>query len=667
MLRYTVLFVAFTAGVVAAAPASIVRLPGDARALRYEASLTVRPAEAVFEGTIAIDVSMRRGTTTLWLNGTDLEVIEASVGGRTVKTQTEGNEFIGLTLAQPATRGRSRVKIRYRGKVREDFNAGAFRRKSADGDWYVYTTFTAIDARRVFPCFDQPDVKTPWQLTVTVPEGDIALANTPLVRERAEADGMKSFVFAETLALPAEIVAFAVGPFDLLDAGVAGRNRTPMRVAAPKGRAEEGRLAGEIARTVLPRLEEYTGMVHPYPKLDHLALLEGAFGGVENAGLIQYLGRLLLVGREQEPARREDLEGLMAHEMAHQWLGDLVTQSTWKDVWLSEGLTTWLGQKTADLSLPEERRGLRRAASRESALHTDGGEKARAVRMDLPTRADMKKVYGGLVYSKGASFAVMLEGWLGEAAFQRSVRRYLREHAYKNASTADFLGAVRAETGQDVSAMAGLLDRLGAPEITAAVVCEGGRAKLALEQRRYATAGHAGDKEIPWTLPVCARTDGGTDCVVMAAATAELPLRSAGGCPAWVMPNAGGLGYYRLRMALPALAETTRAADRLTPVERVTLAGDTAAMVTAGVLQAADALPVLESLTRYEETRTVTREALMTIGRIAGEPLREAYGRYAKEKFGVEISADAAGADEEALPPIHAAGLRQFLDSYLRK
>lgn len=651
----------------ASPPHSVVRLPADVRPIRYDAHLTVNPAEPVFEGTIAIDVRLARAATVIWLNGTDLEVLDARArvgkAWHVAKVSPVADEFVGLAFEAPLPAGVARLTLRYRGTVRDDSSAGAFRRKSPGGDWYVYTTFTAIDARRVFPCFDQPDYKTPWRLTLTVPEGDVALANTAPAQEMAATGGRKTVVFAETKPLPSELVAFAVGPFDLWDAGKTGSQGTAMRVAAPRGRGAEGKLAGELARTILPRLEEYTATPYAFGKLDHMALLQGAYGGVENPGLIQYLGRLLLVSEEEAAARRQELEGLMAHEMAHQWFGNLVTQRTWRDVWLSEGLTTWMGNKIADMSLPAAEQGLRMAGARESAMRTDASHNARAVRLDLPTREAMKKVYGGAVYSKGGSFVSMLEGWLGEGAVQRAVRRYLHEHPYGNATTAGFVRAVRVETGRDITRIAAAaLDREGVPIVSATLSCEGGgQPRLMLKQSRYVVAGRTAPGGA-WTLPVCARTEYGTDCTVLSAPSGELALTSAKACPGWVMPNASGRGYYRVNLPAASLRHLAAARDKLSPVERLTLVEEMQAMVRAGLLPAGEALPLLAGFGGNPETEKAAREAVRFIGQFVPEELREAYREYAKRTFG-EGEQEKPGDDDSlrALREIHAASLRQLL------
>jgi alanyl aminopeptidase len=671
LLKPLAVFVLFTipATELFAATPSVVHLPQNVRPLRYRAHLSIDPAQPSFAGSIEIDVSLSATTDTVWLNATDLDVTRALVRSghstSTAEIAPQENEFVRLTIRPAVGAGEAWLSLEYRGKLREDSTAGAFRRKSAAGEWYVYSTSTAIDARRIFPSFDQPDYKTPWTLAITAPRGNIALANTGTVSERTEGDRV-TVEFAESRPLPSELVAFAVGPFALHDAGKSGSGRTPMRVVAPKGRAAEGKLAAELARTILPRLEEYTAEPYGFGKLDHIALLEGAFGGVENPGLIQYLGRLLLVTPGQEQNRREELEGLMAHEMAHQWFGDLVTQSEWNDVWLSEGITTWMGQKIADLSLPPARRGLRMAASRESAMRIDAGPKARPVRLEMSTRAEMRQVYAHVVYAKGASFVSMLEEWLGQDAMKRVMRRFIRDHRYGTATTADFVTAVRGETGNEIGAIShSLLDRPGVPVVSAALECGGGRPRLRLRQAPYAPVGMAvsGGGE-PWTIPVCVRSPDGIDCTVLAEPVGELELKSAKSCPAWVMPDANGSGYYRLDVPLEMLAKLS-AVDSLTRVERLTLVEDMGAMVRGGMVQAVEILPLLTRFGDDAELRKAVGDTVSLIGQIVPEASRPAFWQYAKTAIHLDSPApDGDPADDlllAKLRAVHGPGLAQFL------
>jgi alanyl aminopeptidase len=325
-----------------------------------------------------------------------------------------------------------------------------------------------------------------------------------------------------------------------------------------------------------------------------------------------------------------------------------------------------MGQKIADLSLPPARRGLRMAASRENAMRTDAGPKARPVRLEMLTRPEMRRVYAHVVYAKGASFVAMVEGWLGEDAVRRAMRRYIRDHRYATATTADFIGAMQAESGRDLGAMAhSILDRPGVPVVSAELECAGERPRVRLRQAQYVAAGTAEPAERePWTIPVCARSADGTDCTVLADPVGELELKSAKSCPAWVMPDAGGSGYYRLDLPLEMLGKLS-ANDSLTRVERLTLIEDMGAMVRAGTVQAREILPLLSRFGDDRELRKAVGDTVSLIGQIVPEASRAAFWQYAKTTLhldspspGEEPAGDSLLAK---LREIHGAGLAQFL------
>jgi alanyl aminopeptidase len=451
-----------------------------------------------------------------------------------------------------------------------------FRKRSA-GDWYVFTTFTAIEARRGFPCFDEPRYKTPWELTLHVKRENVAVSNTRATSERDEPGGMKRVTFAPTVPLPSYLIAFAVGPFEIVDAGRAGKNNVPVRIVTPRGRAAEAEAARAATPQLLARLEEYTGIPYPFDKLDHLALIEGAFGAIENPGLITYRQRVLL-------GKSAGMRGTMAHELAHQWFGNLVTMSGWEDVWLSEGFATWMAAKLRDEEQPASRRGVLSAAARNRIMAIDAPPDSRVVREPMTSREQMRKVYGPLVYEKGAAALHMLETWLGEQALRAGIQHYLAEHKFATATTSDFATAVGQAAGRDIHAvLSSILDHAGVPVVTAELQCDSGSARVLLRQDQ------------PLSLPVCLKTDDVPGrCTVLEGRKATVPLQS---CPSWVFANAGASGYYRSLLGPDLLLSLARhAASQLTAAERLTFAQDVAA-----VLPRAQALAILADMAHDPE------------------------------------------------------------------
>ncbi|HWY49454.1 MAG TPA: M1 family metallopeptidase, partial [Bryobacteraceae bacterium] len=327
-------------------------LPDDVIPTKHTIELTIDPDRNTFRGWARIAVELRKPQAEIWLNGKDLILGQAAIEfrGKSHKTRAQAvaGEFIRLIPDRPIGPGPALLSIRYRAALSDKAVSGPFRRQ-VEGRWYAFTVFTPIDARRAFPCFDEPRFKTPWEMSIRVRRVYQAFANTPQLGETPQPGGMKLVRFALSQPLAAEVAAFAVGPFDVLDGGVVGVKQTPVRVITPLGHREEGKEAALATAEILPHLEKYTGLPYPWEKLDHIALPAGAFGATENPGLITYRSRgLLIAPGSEDPERLWSLRSVQAHEIGHQWFGNLVTQATWDDVWLSEGLATWLAAKVMD-------------------------------------------------------------------------------------------------------------------------------------------------------------------------------------------------------------------------------------------------------------------------------------------------------------------------------
>jgi len=523
-------------------------LPDDVVPKKHIIELTIDPARDTFAGWARIEVELSKPTSVLWVNAKDLEPVSSSVSwkGRTVPAPASivAGEFIELDLASPIGPGPATISIRYQGKLEETAVAGPYRNKVAD-DWYAFTTFTPIDARRAFPCFDEPRFKTPWEISIRIKRTDKAFSNARQASETAEPNGMKLVKFAVTEPLAAEVVAFCVGPFDVYEGAPAGHG-TPIRIISAKGQREQSKLAAQATVDVLPRLEAYTGIPYPFGKLDHVAVPEFKFGAVENPGLITYKASALLlspVDNETEKARR--IRSLQAHEVGHQWFGDMVTQAVWDDVWLSEGFATWFSAKVMDQEQPPARKLLASVMARERIMATDAGPKTRPVRLEMHSRKDIDSVYSQIVYQKGAAILVMLDGWLGEDRVRDGLRGYLKAHKFGNATTAD----LEASLPGSKPVLDSFLNQTGIPSIR--TQCSD--SKLVIEQTNPAHS---------WNVPVCWREQ----CIVVAS-RAEVAVKS---CPTYF--NVGGSGYYRTEWTLEQLAALD--VSKLTAPERLTLVYD---------------------------------------------------------------------------------------------
>ncbi|HEX7528669.1 MAG TPA: M1 family metallopeptidase, partial [Thermoanaerobaculia bacterium] len=426
------------------------RLPAGVTPARYAAELWIDPSKDSFKGKMQIRISLKGDSDTLWLNGKELTIEAASavaVAGPkdaiSAEASTAGADYVRIHFQRILPAGEYDVALTYTGRIEGKDTEGVFHQRDG-GDWYAFTQFEAIYARRAFPCFDEPSFKTPWQLTIHVPKGAVAVSNTPIASESAEADGWRKFVFAPTKPLPSYLVAFGVGPFEIVPAGTAGRNKIPVRMIVPKGRGADVRWAAASTGPILEALEEYFDIPYPYEKLDHLVIPQTVgFGAMENAGLVTYSSGLLLAKRADETiAQRRRYASVCAHEVAHQWFGDYVTTAWWDDIWLNEAFATWMASKIVDRWKPEWSWAVQRAGSRTGAMDQDSLVTARRIRQPIEGNDDIVSAFDGITYQKGAAVIGMLEDWVSEEGFRRGIQRYLKSHAWGNATADDFVSSI---------------------------------------------------------------------------------------------------------------------------------------------------------------------------------------------------------------------------------
>lgn len=616
------------------------RLPPGARPVRQAIELTLDPGLEVATGSTQIEVEIEAPTDPLWLNAAGLKVKEATIeqsgDRRDAAVVAGGDDFVGFSTTTPLAPGRALLRIAFEARVSRRDLEGIFAVQEG-GAYYLFTQFQALAARKAFPCFDEPSFKIPWQLTLRVPAGTVALSNSPAVAT-SRAGAQDVVRFAETPPLPSYLVAFAVGPFEVVDLGALGRGRTPARLAVPRGRGADTAWARESTGPILALLEDYFDRPYPYAKLDQVAIPGPGFA-MEHPGLVTY-GQTLMIQRaaDETIGSRRAWAATCAHELAHQWFGNLVTMAWWDDTWLNESFAGWLGDKVVDRFRPDWGGAAERASRRSSALEADSFASARRVRQPIESKDDIANAFDFVTYGKGQAVLEMAEAWLGEETFRGAARSYVERHAGGNATTADFVAALSAAAGRDVSVVLGtFLDQTGAPVVSAAVSCAG-EPRLELRQRPYSALGSpppAGAKL--WQLPVCVRLPGrdAPACAVIAGEAGEIRLGAAAACPAWSFANAKAAGYYRV--ALDA-AQARRLLEQglLDAPERVALAGDLAALVASGDVAADDALQLVPLLSR-DADRTVVSESAALVRAL--EPLvpdaqLEAFRRLVRAAYG---------------------------------
>ncbi len=610
------------------------RLPDSVRPVRYALDLTLLPAEPTYSGTVTIDLDVREAVRQVWLHAQDLQVTQARVlvSGRTLEaravTATEGR--LGVLLPETLGTGPAQLLLSFTGRADRERSQGLYAVEEG-GEPYLYTFFEPIDARRAFPCFDEPGFKVPWRLRFTVKQEHVALANHAIVSEEPLPGGLKRVTYAESRPMPSYLVAFVVGPFDLVDAGTVGRAHVPLRFIVPRGRGPETAYAASVTPRIVTLLEDFFDQTYPYEKLD-VAVVPHYWGTMEHSGIVA-LGQALTLIRpgEETLARRKSYVNIAIHELAHYWFGNVVTCRWWDDTWLNESLTTWLDHKVTGQFDPAWEYALEgQANSAAHALETDSLITSPAVRKPITTNDDIIGAFdNGTTYSKGSSLLSMLEGWLGEERLRDALRTHVNKHAWGVTNSDGFLATLGESLGPDVARVfRGYVDQPGVPRVSAALQCKPGAApRLKLSQERFLPAGSTGSTAQTWDIPVCVRAGKGKDatrtCTLLSSTTGELELPFQG-CPSWLLLNAGGTGYYRVSYSREQLAQLLSAPPgTLSTSERLALLADVKAAVDRGDVPLGEAMKLVPS-TAADPHRLILQRGMQLLSDIKVERLPEA-------------------------------------------
>ena len=623
------------------------RLPDTVAPQSYRVHLTLDPNKGSFRGRISIKIDVKQSSNLIWLNGTDISISHASLksGARSMpaKPVSGGTDFVGLHFDSQVPSGAAVLDIEYTGKVRQHDSSGVFH-MAENGNDYLFTQFESTDARGAFPCFDEPSYKVPWQLTLDVPKQDDAVSNTLIEKDATEGD-RKIYTFKETKPLPSYLIAFAVGQFDFVPAGYAGKNHVPVRIVTPKGHGNEAKYAAEITATILTRLENYFGIPYAYEKSDQVAIPSTfGFGAMENAGMVTYGQTILLANPERDTvARQRECASVEAHELAHQWFGDLVTTSWWNDIWLNEAFATWMEQKIIAEWKPEWHTRVEDVNSKLVAEADDSLISARKIRQEIKTKDDISNAFDAITYQKGAAVIGMFENWVGPQEFRNGVHSYLTRYAFRNATAPEFLDAIGSATKKDVTQpFSTFLNQAGVPLVAVSLDCGQGAPTLRLEQQRFLPLGSKGSADQVWQIPVCVRYGTGDTgeraCELISQEKTDWKLNTKS-CPAWVQANDNALGYYRVDYERGLLGSLTRgdADQRLSAAERVDLIGNARALAGAGKLSVAEALRLVEVFHSDPERYVVEGAlalALQPRVHLVPEELSANYQRFLQRNFG---------------------------------
>jgi puromycin-sensitive aminopeptidase len=562
-----------------AVPAHAQRLPTNVKPAHYDITITPDLAAATFAGVVTIRVELQHASQSIVLNAADIEFQEVTIkaAGRTQKAAVKSDEpqqQATFTMSSPIPAGSAEILIRYTGVLNNDLR-GLYLSKGKTRR-YAATQLEATDARRMFPSFDEPAFKATFALTTVIDKGDIAISNGEITQDASgPGTGKHTVTFATTPRMSTYLVALAVGDFECNGTKTEG---IPIRICATPGNKPQLTFALEATGQILAFLNKYYSIDYPFKKLDIVALPDFAAGAMENTAAIFYREELLFADESTPVAHRREVAEVLAHEIAHQWFGDLVTMRWWDDIWLNEGFATWMEVKPVKAWKPDWDSALLDLPI--PAFNTDALGTTRALRANATTPAEIGELFDAIAYEKGAAVIRMIEAWVGEEAFRQGVNAYLEKYQYANATAEDFWNVLTKSTGKPVDrVMRSFVDQPGVPLITVDVDCRASRAVVTLRQERYFADSKAGAAVTSplWNIPVCLRqSTAGTRCEVVDEKTESLQLES---CPQWLTANANGAGYYRAALPESMLTVLTSAISKLPVVERVSLLSDEWALV----------------------------------------------------------------------------------------
>ncbi|TZF90744.1 M1 family metallopeptidase [Cognatilysobacter lacus] len=611
--------------------------------------LRIDPKQAGMSGTTRIQADIAESTDTVWMHGRGLTIrsARARVGKKTFPlrvSQVDPSGVLQLVSSSPLPAGKATFDIAFDAPYGE--LQGAYKVKP-DGRDYVMTQMEPLGARTAFPSFDEPSFKQPWEVTLIVPKDDVAVANGPETKTEALPGGWKKVTFKRTQALPSYLVAFAVGPWDVVqgpDIAPNGDRTAPIHLRGIAAKGQGGRMAYSLAHTpeILRALESYFGIAYPFDKLDNLAAPDFWAGAMENAGLIVYRDSLMFPDQTSSVGRRQSFWGTSSHELAHQWFGDLVTTRWWDDIWLNEGFATWMGNKIHGQLQPQAHtdRGLLEGAI--GAMGADSLASTRRVHEPIRDYRDIESAFDGITYQKGGATLAMFERYIGEEKFRQGIRKYLKAHARGNATSADLINALAGQSDDPAAvsrAFFSFIDQPGVPYVSVNLDCTGKVPALDISQQRYVPIGSTASADQTWGVPMTIRYADGNSVreqkALVTGKQSRVELVQAGSCPKWVMPNGYGAGYYRFALSPTLQAALNDSFDSLDQREQRVAADSVTAAYGAGTLTPSQLLAALPRFANADVRQTAT--AGMTATGWMGEHLLA--DDKAREAFHAKVAA----------------------------
>lgn len=620
------------------------KLPATVKPLRYAIHLTPDFEMFDFRGSAAIEIEITEATTQIVVNSAELEISSAIVtltDGRNIEGRVSTDdieETAVFDFDEELPKGSALLDCRFTGVLNDQLR-GFYRSEYIDeagAKRYLATTqFEATDARRAFPCWDEPSLKATFEVTLTIPEHLVGVSNMPVART-VRNDGSKTIRFQESPRMSTYLVAFVVG--DLGSVEATSDDGTLVRVFTTRGKEEQGRFALENSVKLLAYFNEYFGIPYPLPKMDHIAVPDFAAGAMENWGCITYRETALLFDEDNSAAvARQRIMEVVSHEMAHMWFGDLVTMEWWDDLWLNESFASWMGDKAVDVIFPDWQMWTQFVSQdTNAALSLDGLESSHPIEVAVKDPAEIREIFDAISYSKGGSVLRMLEQFLGPDAFREGLRSYIADNQYANARTEHLWKALEVASGQPVNAiMNSWTQQMGYPVVDVTTERSDGSVRVKLSQSRFLYSrllGGGSKDQALWQVPILVLPkEGQTQATLLGSRDGEIVVHTEGD---WVKLNSGQTGFFRVNYTPEDWARIQIAvrSKEVPPTDRLGVQNDAYALMRAGISPATQFLDVAGAYFD-EDDATVWADLASNLrgleALIADEPCLRPYGVFA--------------------------------------
>jgi alanyl aminopeptidase len=602
-----------------------------------------------YTGSVSIQLRVQKTTREFLFHGEEMtfDAVELSgAAGAIPVTLSSG----GDRGTQKATTGADLAPGEYTFRIAfsKPYNTKAvgLYRVLYEGKGYLFTQFESLDARKAFPCWDEPVYKIPWQMTITIPMQQEAVFNTPVEQEMQGAS-TKTYVYRKTPPTSSYLIAIAAGPLESVPITGLG---VPGRVYTCKGQKKLAKHAASITPAILASLEKYFGTKYPYEKLDFISVPEYWPGAMENPGLITFSDKILLIDPAAASlAQKQTVALVTIHELAHMWFGDLVTMAWWDDLWLNESFADWLAVKLMPELYPEYGYEVTELRQVNQVMTQDANASTSAIRRKVETGGDIWEDID-IQYEKGRTVLKMVEIFIGPDQFQLGVRNYLEAHKWGNAVAADLFTALADASGKNLEPiLASYLDQAGFPLLTVRVESNG---MLNLSQKRFRNAS-ASVPDQTWNVPVRLKISDGKNVQtrIVVLDKPEKQLEVAGGKIEWVMPDQDGVGYYRWVVPPDMMMKIASDPDAsMNKRERSRFLGNARALLNAGEITGDEYLAVAGAMASHPEPEIISA-VLDDLGSLkvpfVTPDLEDAFARYvrrtlepARERYGIEPRAD---------------------------